>query len=360
MITGRRSQRVPRPGRGHLDAAARARSSYADLLDVVGALRAVPAPVPDPAFVLALRERLLEEAETVLVAAAAERADDRRAAPAASGAPARPPPQPPARGRDQRRDPRRRLRRPWPSPPRRALPGDRLYPLKRGLESAHAQLTFDRAARGRVLLDNASTRLDEVAELSRDGREPDQVGQTLDAFTQESIDGSDLLIADYQATGDRSSITTVRTFTAAASSTMALFTLSDYVLLVIALSGRGARGEIDLHRCGDAIEPDRIDACTTVEDIVAGVADDRVVEIRTDCVLDIARVSLPCPEAVPLTRLTVTAAATPLNLTVSMPAPPSMTLLPAPPMNMSFRLEPTAFSTFSRVSLPCPAAQCQC
>ena len=55
-----------------------------------------------------------------------------------------------------------------------ALPGDGLYPLKRGLESAHAQLTFDRAARGRVLLDSASTRLDEVAELSRTGGSADQ------------------------------------------------------------------------------------------------------------------------------------------------------------------------------------------
>ena len=54
-----------------------------------------------------------------------------------------------------------------------ALPGDALYPLKRGIESAHAQLTFDRAARGRVLLDNASTRLDEVAELSRTGASAD-------------------------------------------------------------------------------------------------------------------------------------------------------------------------------------------
>jgi hypothetical protein len=45
------------------------RSSYDDLLDVVGALRAVPEPVPDPTFVASLRERLLEEATTVLVAA---------------------------------------------------------------------------------------------------------------------------------------------------------------------------------------------------------------------------------------------------------------------------------------------------
>ncbi len=189
-------------------------SSYADLLDVVGALRAVPAPEPDPAFVLALRERLVEEAETVLAAAAAEQSDT---------------------------DERLRLRPMAPRTRRRnrrlaagisgvilvgasgtlavaaqsALPGDRLYSLKRSLESAHAQLTFDRAARGRVLLDNASTRLDEVAELSRTGGSADDVSRTLDAFTQESIDGSDLLIADYQATGEESSITTVRTFTAA-------------------------------------------------------------------------------------------------------------------------------------------------
>jgi Domain of unknown function (DUF5667) len=189
-------------------------SSYADLLGVVEALRAQPAPEPDPAFVLALRERLLEEAETVLVAAAAERADTDERLRLRPSAP-----------RTRRRN--RRLAAgisgvilvgasgTMAVAAQTALPGDRLYPLKRGLESAHAQLTFDRAARGRVLLDNASTRLDEVAELSRTGGSSDDVSRTLDAFTQESIDGSDLLIADYQATGDQSSVTSVRTFTAA-------------------------------------------------------------------------------------------------------------------------------------------------
>jgi hypothetical protein len=195
------------------DTTAGARASYADLLDVVGALRALPIPEPDPAFVLALRERLLDEAQTVLVAAAAERADvdDRlRLRPAAP--------------RTRRRN--RRLAAgisgvilvgasgTMAVAAQTALPGDRLYPLKRGIESAHAQLTFDRAARGRVLLDSAATRLDEVAELSRTGGSADSVSRTLDAFTQETVDGSDLLIADYQATGDQSSITTVRTFTA--------------------------------------------------------------------------------------------------------------------------------------------------
>jgi len=188
-------------------------SSYAGLLDVVDALRSVPAPVADPAFVGSLRERLVDEARTVLVAAAEEQAAA---------------------------DERLRLRPPAPRTRRRnrriaaglsgvvlvgasgtmalaaqtALPGEALYPLKRGLESAHAQLTFDDAARGRVLLDNAGTRLDEVAELSRTGGDDDEVGRTLDAFTQEALAGSGLLIADYQATGDRSSITSVRAFTA--------------------------------------------------------------------------------------------------------------------------------------------------
>lgn len=188
-------------------------SSYAVLLDVVGALRAVPAPVPDPAFVAALRERLVLEAETVLAEAAAERAvaDERlRLRPAAP--------------RTQRR--RRRLAAAISGvvlvggsatvavAAQSALPGDALYPVKRGLENAHAQLTFDRAARGRVLLDSASTRLDEVAELSREQASADQVGSTLDAFTRDAVAGSDLLVTDYRATGDQSSMTTVRTFTA--------------------------------------------------------------------------------------------------------------------------------------------------
>jgi hypothetical protein len=211
VITGRRAQQfhglVEDPSTGG------ARTpEYADLLDLVGALRAVPEPVADPAFVATLRERLIAEAEAVLVAAAADREDA---------------------------DERLRLRPTTPHARRRqrrlaavisgvalvgvsttvavasqsALPGDGLYSVKRGLESAHAQLTFDRAARGRVLLDNAGTRLDEAQQLSREQADPARIDQALQAFTQEAVDGSDLLVADYQATGDRSSISTLRTFT---------------------------------------------------------------------------------------------------------------------------------------------------
>ena len=188
-------------------------SAYAELLEVVGALRAVPVPAPDPAFVAALRDRLVAEAESVLVSAAAERDDT---------------------------DARLRLRPTTPQTRRRhrrlaaaasglvlagasatmavaaqsALPGDALYPVKRGLESAPAELTFDRGDRGRLLLHDAGVRLDEAQELSREQADPSRVDDALTAFTQQAVTGSDLLIADYEATGDRASITAVRSFTA--------------------------------------------------------------------------------------------------------------------------------------------------
>jgi hypothetical protein len=212
VITGRRAQQFhelvedPSTGGARLP-------EHADLLDLVGALRAVPEPIADPAFVSALRDRLVAEAESVLAAAAAQREDA---------------------------DERLRLRPSTPHTRRRqrrlaavisgfalagvtttvaiasqsALPGDHLYSIKRGLESAHAQLTFDRAARGRVLLDNAGTRLDEAQQLSRGQADPSRVDEALQAFTQEAVAGADLLVADYQATGHRSSISTLRTFTA--------------------------------------------------------------------------------------------------------------------------------------------------
>jgi hypothetical protein len=192
-------------------------SSYADLLDVVGGLRATQAPVADPTFVAALRELLITEAETVLSAAAADLAeiDERlRLAPAAP--------------RVRRRN--RRLAAAITGvvlvggsaamavASQSALPGDALYPIKRDIESAHAGLTFDRAGRGQVLLHSASSRLDEAETLSRPDADPARVDDALDALTAQAIAGSDLLMQDYQSSGDESSVTTVRTFTA---STMA-------------------------------------------------------------------------------------------------------------------------------------------
>lgn len=210
MTRGRRAQRFHELVEDGSAAGIRA-PEYADLAEVVAALRAVPAPVADPAFVTALRERLIAEAETVLAAAAAELDDA---------------------------DARLRLRPATPRTRRRhrrlaaavsgvalvgasatmavaaqsALPGDGLYPIKRGLESAHAELTLDQGDRGKVLLGSAGTRLDEAQDLSRLRADPVRVSEALDAFTSQAIEGSDLLVSDYEATGDPSSITTVRTF----------------------------------------------------------------------------------------------------------------------------------------------------
>jgi hypothetical protein len=192
-------------------------SSYTALLDVVGGLRMTPAPVADPAFVAALREQLITEAETLLAAAAAERlgVDERlRRTPTAPGV-------------------RRRNRRLAAAitgmvlvggsatvavAAQSALPGDSLYPLKRDIESAHAGLAFGRATRGEVLLHSASNRLDEAEALSRNDADPARVDVALDAFSSQARAGSDLLVQDYQSSGNESSMTTVRTFTA---STMA-------------------------------------------------------------------------------------------------------------------------------------------
>jgi Domain of unknown function (DUF5667) len=213
VITGRRAQQFHELVEDSSTGGARL-PEYAELLEVVGALRATPAPVADPAFVATLRERLIAEAESVLVAAAAELdVSD-------------------ARLRLRPADPhtRRRHRRlaaavggfalvgasaTMAVAAQTALPGDSLYPVKRGLESAHAELTFDRADRGRVVLGSAGKRLDEAQDLSRMHADPSRISEALDAFTQEAIDGSDLLVSDYESTGDRSSITSVRTFTVA-------------------------------------------------------------------------------------------------------------------------------------------------
>jgi hypothetical protein len=210
VITGRRSQEFHELVEGGSTARA---SSYADLLEVVGGLRAAPRPVADPVFVAALRDMLIAEAEVVLAEAAADRAEvDERLRLT------------PAEPRVRRRN--RRLAAAISGvvlvggsatmavAAQSALPGDGLYPIKRGIESAHAGLTFDRAGRGEVLLGSASTRLDEAEQLSRSGADPSPVDDALDAFTQQAVAGSDLLVQDYQTSGDESSITSLRTFTA--------------------------------------------------------------------------------------------------------------------------------------------------
>ena len=175
-----------------------------DLLELVGAMRSVPQVSARPEFVADLRERLMTEAATALVP-----------------------------------DDLSRLRLPERRPTRErrlaavvggiaivgattsiavasqsALPGDSLYPVKRAIEEAHTGLSVGEASRGETVLANAADRLDEVDALTRrDSLTGDvQIADTLNTFTEQATEASDLLLADYAHTGHASSISQLRDF----------------------------------------------------------------------------------------------------------------------------------------------------
>lgn len=180
---------------------------FAALLDVVGDLRALPEVAPRPEFVSALRESLMTEADTVLV---------------------RQPSTPP------------RLAMPIPSRTRdrrvgallggaallgatatmavaaqTSLPGESLYGVKRGIESAQVRLAGDDAARGRTLLSHAETRLTELEELaSGDGGTEKLAPDTLDAFTKQSSEGVHSLLTAYERGRAEQDVQRARDFTA--------------------------------------------------------------------------------------------------------------------------------------------------
>jgi hypothetical protein len=97
-----------------------------------------------------------------------------------------------------------------------ALPGETLYPIKRGLEQADAQLSTSPAGKGRDLLDQASRRLDEVSGLA--GGDPvaaeSRIPETLEAFSATAGEGAQLLFTSFQEDADPEAVVSVRTFTA--------------------------------------------------------------------------------------------------------------------------------------------------
>ncbi len=175
----------------------------ADLLEVVGALRDAAPVEARPEFVASLRDRLLVAAETALTPQDLQRlalpvrrsTRERRIAAAVGGfalvgattsmAMA-------AQG---------------------ALPGDLLYPVKRAIENIHTGVSVGEGDKGTQLLASASGRLDEVSALSRDGSRPAMIAETLNAFTEQATEASDLLLSNYTQSGDESSIAQLRDFT---------------------------------------------------------------------------------------------------------------------------------------------------
>ncbi len=182
----------------------------AEFLEIVENLREAPEVAARPAFVAELREQLIDEARTLArtgkgVEAAArltvtrstsERRRERRLAAAVGG-----------------------LALVGASTgmavaSQSALPGDPLYPLKRAIENAQTGVQTDEDAKGKTLLDNASGRLDEVDQLSRESEDADTIAATLETFTDQASEASELLLSDYAETGREDSVEELRDFTA--------------------------------------------------------------------------------------------------------------------------------------------------
>lgn len=185
---------------------------FAALLSVVDDLRSVPPVQARPEFVDGLRERLMVEADTVLVPrrAGASRAPEQLALP--TGSPTR----------------RRRLAAvlggaavvgattSMAVAAQGALPGEALYPLKRAIESTEVRLASGDASRGGALLGHAEDRLVELEQLAVD----DPAGasllipDTLDDFEAQADEGATLLFDAYDASGDEAHVDRVRDFAA--------------------------------------------------------------------------------------------------------------------------------------------------
>ncbi len=193
---------------------------YDDLLELVGALRAVPQPVARAEFVAELRDRLVAEAAAMPVIAAAESERLR------------------LRSADPGRVARPRERRvavalgglallgattTMAVVAQSALPGDVLYPLKRAVESAHVGISVGDEGKGTTLLANASTRLDEIERLAQENADdrPAEISDTLSDFTQQATEASDLLLTAYTDDGDPQSVNHLNSFTASSMASLA-------------------------------------------------------------------------------------------------------------------------------------------
>lgn len=223
-----------------------------EFLAVVEGLRAVPDPEPRPEFVTSLRAELMSAADTLLVPAEADRltlpprtaSRDRRLAAAIGGfavvgATAS-----------------------MAVAAQSALPGEMLYPLKRAIEDGRVSLTSAPEAKALSLLDSASSRLDEVAELSREGELSDEGGMVsanIDDFGRQASEAADLLLAEYAESGEADLVRELRDFTAESMTTLELLeaqvpeSARDELLDAAALvSEIDARAEQACPSCGGA------------------------------------------------------------------------------------------------------------
>ena len=93
-----------------------------------------------------------------------------------------------------------------------ALPGDVLYPIKRGVEQVELTVGGGGAAgTGQTRLDHAAERLDEAEQLARGGK-ADRVGGVLDDFSSDAEAGTEQLLRAYASDGNDAQVEEIRAF----------------------------------------------------------------------------------------------------------------------------------------------------
>ena len=104
-----------------------------------------------------------------------------------------------------------------------ALPGEMLYPVKRGVENIELAFHKDDVSRGQYRLTQASERLAEARRLTDDSSPQSQehVAGALDDFAEQAKAGSGALFRSYGQSGSTQSITAVNDFSAAAAADLA-------------------------------------------------------------------------------------------------------------------------------------------
>lgn len=103
-----------------------------------------------------------------------------------------------------------------------AVPGEMLYPVKRGVESIQLATHRSDDARGSFQLSQATERLAEAQALAAKGdtQNTDLVVQSLSDFSDTASSGSEALFSDYASGGYDASINKVNTFATASSTTL--------------------------------------------------------------------------------------------------------------------------------------------